>query len=80
MTYTMDQSIEEQYANYTAFMDIINEKMVMERCTLFKAIRDDMHSSGISFCREHVENYFWSMGLPFCKIENFTNWFMEQNC
>jgi len=80
VAYTLNQTDDEMYDNYKDYIGRINDKMKMCNMTLFAAIKDDMEEQHVVMSEPAVEEYFWSLGIPFGKIENFTKWFVDQAC
>ena len=84
--YTMNQSEEEQYKKFEKYLAYLDQKMFVTKMTMFRAIYTDIVDLGIDLdsnlnspqLKQMIENYFWALGLPFVKIEQYAKWFVEQ--
>lgn len=85
--YTMYQSEEEQYKSFEQFMFYIDEKIYNTKMSFFRAVETEIIAGGYQLdidtespqdIKRKAEEYFWSIGFPFEKIENYSKWFAEQ--
>jgi hypothetical protein len=86
--YTMYQSEDEQYYRFERFIAYIDQKMYDTKITLFEAVKMeitasrqgdfDITATTQDQIKRIAEDYFWSIGFPFPKIENYSSWFAER--
>lgn len=85
-SYTYGQTEEEQYRAFERYLAYLDEKMYHTKMSIYRAIYTDIADSGLDIesnvdspnFKQMVENYFWSLGLPFVQIDKYSKWFTEQ--